>query len=229
MRRIWPIGCKAPLHHRRKATRARETGILTGMDIQELSRLVENMIRIGTVHSVDHAAVRCRVQTGELVTQWLRWFEGRAGETTTWDPPTVGEQCIVFSPSGEPANGIVFYGMNSAQIAPPSHDKVKHVIKFPDGAVFSYDHAASHLEISGIKTATMIASEQVEFDTPLVRMTGECEVLDRLTYRNGLSGYGGGYGNAITGDFTHVIGNLSSNGIILHTHHHDAPPAGYPT
>lgn len=198
------------------------------MDIPELSRLVENMIRIGTIHSVDHAKRRCRVQSGALVTQWLAWIERRAGETTTWDPPTFGEQAVVFSPSGEPANGIVFYGVPSDVIDTPSHDKDKHVIKFPDGAVFSYDHATSHLKISGIKTATMIASDQVEFDTPLVRMTGECEVLDRLTYRNGLSGYGGGYGNAITGDFTHMIGNLSSNGIILHTHHHDFPPAGDP-
>ena len=207
------------------------------MDSVELSRRLENLIRIGTVHSVDHAAVRLRVQTGKLVTDWLPWLEQRAGETTTWDPPTVGEQCVVFSPSGEPAGGIVLVGINSAAIQPPSDSPKKHIIKFPDGAVFSYDHAASHLEISGIKTATVVASEAIKLvagesitlDTPLTHLTGKLVVDELLTYKNGLKGAGGGSGNAITGDFTQVGGNLSSNGIVLHTHNHTSPPAGQPT
>lgn len=202
------------------APRAREAGILLGMDLVELSRRLENLIRIGTIHSVDHAAVRCRVQSGALVTQWLPWIEGRAGETTTWNPPTVGEQAVVFSPSGEPAGGIVFYGVPSDAKHPPSHAPEKHVIKFPDGAVFSYDHAARHLEITGIATATIVASESITLDTPLTHITGQCVIDDLLTYGNGLAGTGGGNGNNITGAFTHTDGDLSSNGIVLHTHRH---------
>lgn len=196
------------------------------MDIVELSRLVENLIRIGTIHSVDHAKRRCRVQSGSLVTQWLAWIEQRSGETTTWNPPTVGEQAVVFSPSGEPSNGIVFYGVPSDLIDTPSHDPEKHVIKFPDGAVFSYDHVASHLEITGIKTATIVASESITHDTPLTHITGQCIVDDLLTYGNGLTGTGGDHGNAITGDFTHSAGNLSSNGVVLHTHCHTGVQSG---
>lgn len=196
------------------------------MDTVELSRRLENLIRFGTVHSVDHAARRCRVQSGGLVTQWLPWIERRAGESTTWDPPTVGEQCVVFSPSGEPGGGLVFYGVPSDEIDTPSHAPEKHVIRFPDGATFTYDHAASHLEITGIATATIVAAESVTLDTPLTHCTGRLTADDLLTYNNGLAGTGGSNGSAITGNLTHTTGNLSSNGKVLHNHTHTGVQTG---
>lgn len=205
------------------------------MDIVELSRLLENLIRIGTVHSVDHDARRCRVQCGKLTTEWLRWFERRAGETKTWDPPTVGEQCFILSPSGVPENGMVIYGAPSDIIDTPSHDPVKHLIKFPDGATFTYDHAASHLEITGIKTAVIAASTSITNDTPLTHMTGKCVIDDLLTYKNGLTGLPGENGSAIEGDFRHkngthsqenvnqvgTGGRIESNGTVLDNHGHE--------
>lgn len=117
------------------------------MDLIELSRRLENLIRIGTIHAVDHAAVRCRVQTGGLLTNWLRWHTPRAGETTTWDPPTVGEQCIVLSPSGEAGQGIVFYGLDSNLIPPPSNSPDEHVVRYPDAAIATYNHATHTLDV----------------------------------------------------------------------------------
>ena len=204
------------------------------MDLVELSRKLENILRFGTVHSVDHAARRCRVQSGKLLTQWLRWFEARAGETGTWNPPTIGEQCVILSPSGVVENGMVIYGAPSDVIDTPSHDPVMHVIKFPDGATFSYDHAASHLEITGIKTAAIIASESITHDTPLTHMTGKCVIDDLLTYNNGLAGYAGENGSDISGNMRHhdglheqqnVVqigtgGRIESNGIVLDDHEH---------
>lgn len=196
------------------------------MDLVELSRRLENIIRLGTIHSVDHAAVRVRVQTGHLITQWLPWLENRAGETTTWNPPTLGEQCILFSPSGEPENAIALMGLNSDAIQPPSHSADNHVIKFPDGATFSYNHATGHLEITGIKTAEIVASESITHRTPFTHITGKCTIDDLLTYGNGLAGTGGTNNNIVTGNFTHSTGNLSSNGKVLHTHTHSGVQTG---
>lgn len=234
------FGRKPEPYARRRSTRANSPGKLADMDLIELSRRLENLIRIGTIHSVDHAAKRCRVQSGKLVTQWLGWMEQRAGETTTWNPPTIGEQCAVFSPSGELANGIVFYGIPSDQIDTPSHAPEQHVIKFPDGAVFSYDHAASHLEISGINTASIIASESITHDTPLTHITGQCIIDDLLTYNNGLSGLPGSNGSQIVGDLLHrdgqhqqinvhqvgTGGEITSNSKTLHTHVHHVDSVG---
>lgn len=201
------------------------------MDLVELSRRIENLIRIGTVHSVDHAAVRCRVQSGGLVTQWLRWHTPRAGQTRTWDPPTVGEQCMILSPSGEPGNGVVFYGFDSDQIQPPSHSPDDHVTEYPDGARISYNHASGHLEATGIQTGLIQAATSITLDTPDTFVTGTLTVDGLLTYKDGLRGAGGeANGNIVTGDFIHgESGVLSSYGIVLHTHHHTGPEAGDPT
>ena len=221
------------------------------MDLVELSRRLENLIRFGTIHSVDHAAKRCRVQSGELVTQWLRWMELRAGNTTTWNPPTVGEQCIVFSPSGEPAGGMVIYGAPSDIIDTPSHNPDDHATRYPDGTLVRYDHAAgimeavfpdggqirynhqsSHLEAIGVDTVLAQAATSITLDTPLVRITGKCVVEDLLTYQNGLNGTGGSNNNIVTGNFnhngnfTHTGGTLSSHGKILHTHTHTGVTPG---
>ena len=215
------------------------------MDLVELSRLVENLLRIGTIHSVDHATVRVRVQTGNITTDWLRWIEHRAGNTTTWDPPTIGEQCIILSPSGELAQGVVIYGAPSGLIAPPSHDPAQHVTRYPDGTVISYDHAAglhqasypdgaqisyhhpsSALQATGIATGLVQAATSITLDTPLTHITGQCVIDDLLTYKNGLAGTGGSNNNIVTGNFTHTTGNLSSNGKVLHTHTHTGVQSG---
>lgn len=196
------------------------------MDLVELSRRLENILRIGTIHAVDHAAVKVRVKTGELITQWLPWIEQRAGQTTTWNPPTIGEQAIVFSPSGEPAGGIVLVGIDSTAVQPPSHSPDDHVTRYPDGTLVRYDHAAgimealfpdggeirynhpsSHLEAIGVDTVLAEAATSITLDTPLVHITGQCIVEDLLSYQNGLSGLGGTNGSHITGNIRHENGS----------------------
>ena len=80
--------------------------------------------------------------------------------------------------------------------------------------------AIPRITASGIQTATIQAAVSITLDTPLVHCTGELMVDDLLTYGNGIAGTGGENDNIITGDFTHTTGNLSSNGIVLHTHTH---------
>lgn len=197
------------------------------MDLVELSRRLENIIRIGTILDVDHAAARVRVKSGQLETQWRPWVELRAGQTTTWNPPTIGEQCILFSPSGEPAGGIVLVGIDSDAIPPPSHSPDDHVTKYPDGTILRYDHEAgiheaiypdgaeirynhhtSHLSATGIITGLVQAATSITLDTPLTHITGKCVIDDLLTYNNGLMGYGGSAGNGskIEGDIHHING-----------------------
>src|SRR5699024_11096925 len=94
---------------------------------------------------VDHGAARVRVTSGALLTDWLAWLTPRAGDTRHWDPPTVGEQVILLSPSGDPANAIILTGLYSAAHAAPSNSADRHRIEYPDGAVIDYDHAAHHL------------------------------------------------------------------------------------
>lgn len=202
----------------------------------ELARRLDNLIRLGTVAEVDHAVARCRVQAGRLLTDWLPWMAPRAGDTLEWHPPTIGEQVVILCPSGEPAAGVVLTGLYTTAHDQPGTSPNEHLTVYPDGATIVYNHATGALNVAGIRTATVEASEHVTVDCPDSTITGNVliqgtlTVEDLLTYQNGLAGSGGtaGNGNTITGELTHIGGNLSSNGVVLHTHTHPDPGTGGP-
>src|SRR5690606_10709873 len=115
------------------------------MNTTDLLRRLENLIRLGTIAAVDHQAARCTVKTGGLSIPNLPWLAQRAGSSLDWDPPTVGEQCILFSPSGEPALGVALVGLYSQQRPAPSNSANIRRRMYPDGAVIDYDHATHTL------------------------------------------------------------------------------------
>lgn len=176
------------------------------MNTEDLARLIQNLIRIGTVVDVDYAAPAVRVRTGELTTNWLKWAEIRAGQTTDWDPPTIDEQVVLLSPGGDLSGAIVIRGLGSDLIPPPSNNKNKTVRNYPDGAHVEYDHSASDMRISGIKTLLITASDSITFQAPNLN----------LLFSN----------TAITGEIIHSGGNLTSNGVTVHTHVHGGVISG---
>jgi phage baseplate assembly protein V len=114
----------------------------------ELLRLINNLIRLGTVAEVDPAAVRCRIKIGDLETNWIRWVSARAGTTRDWDPPTVGEQVVVFAPGGDLSAAFFITGLNqTAHPAPSDNPKLWKRI-FPDDTEITYDHENHKLDIS---------------------------------------------------------------------------------
>lgn len=197
---------------------------MAGMnEVAELFRLISNLIRIGTVFAVDLQArpAKVRVASGDLESNWLPWLELRAGRTRTWNPLTVGEQVLVFSPDGDPAGGVVLAGLNSDAIPAPSDSEAEHVTDYPDGARVTYDHQSGKLTAVGITSAFVEASDTATVKCPEITLDGNVTVTGLLTYQAGMAGKNGkGNKTTIEGDITHVQGNLSSNGIILHTHTH---------
>jgi len=185
----------------------------------ELSRLIENIIRSGTILEVDHANALCRVQSGELQSAWLSYFTKRAGTSKTWDPPTVGEQCLILSPSGETAAGLVLVGIYSDNFNAPSNSPDEHLRVYPDGAHVSYNHATGALMATGIKTALIQAESTVTIDCPQTNFTGAVTVDGLFTYQAGLVGAGGDTTALITGD-------VIANGISLINHVHSGVESG---
>jgi phage baseplate assembly protein V len=114
-------------------------------NIAALSRLLENLIRFGTVAEVQMQPPRVRVKTGELLTAWLPWIALRAGLDQEWDPPTVDEQVVLLSPSGQLANGVALTGMFSDAHAANGDRIGLHRRTYRDGAVIEYDCIAHHL------------------------------------------------------------------------------------
>ncbi len=85
-------------------------------DLASFARLIENLIRLGIIAAVQMTPPRVRVKTGALTTGWLPWVSPRAGADREWSPPTVDEQIILLSPSGQLSNGIVLTGLFSDHI-----------------------------------------------------------------------------------------------------------------
>lgn len=138
--------CRAR-RYKRPELRSRTRGAtIAGMNsIAEINRLLENLIRLGTVAAVQHLPPRVQVQTGGIKTTWLPWLALRAGADQEWDPPTVGEQVLLFSPSGQLANGVAVTGIYS-DVIPANGDRAGlHRRTYSDGAVIEYDSQAHHL------------------------------------------------------------------------------------
>ncbi|CAJ0784596.1 phage baseplate assembly protein V [Ralstonia chuxiongensis] len=120
------------------------------MDIAELARLIENLIRIGTVTDVRHTQPSAvRVQSGGTVTHWLPMLQQRADGTRTWNPPTKGEQVVLLCPSGDLSNGIALFAIPFTANDVSSHSTNETVTLCADDALTKYDNAAGLLTGAG--------------------------------------------------------------------------------
>lgn len=113
----------------------------------ETLRLLYNLIRTGVITDVDHTAARARVKTGHNHTDWLPWITARAGKTRQWNPPTQGEQVVLFSPGGDLGQGIILTGLFSSDHSAPSDKAEEHRWEYPDGTTMSYDYKQHRLEV----------------------------------------------------------------------------------
>lgn len=209
-------------------------------EIADLIRRLESLIRYGTIAEVQMVPPRVRVKSGKLTTTWRPWISLRAGDTTEWDPPTIGEQCVFFSPSGEPTTGFALLGLFSDAHPAPSSSPDEHVRLYPDGARIAYNHATGALSATGIKTALVQAAEKCTVDCPLTEFTGDVHILGKLTvdgetllkalltYMAGMAGKAGA-GGAKTrietdiehvGAFSHTGGEFTSTEVVKDGHHH---------
>ncbi|WP_286778231.1 phage baseplate assembly protein V [Pseudomonas sp. UBA2311] len=159
--------------------------------LAELARLIENTVRFGTVAEVQYTPPRVRVRTGELLTTWLPWLAWRAGESREWDPPTINEQVILLSPSGQLANGVVITGVFS-DLIPANGDRAGLKRRtYADGAVVEYDSVAHHLRAvlpaggtsevisdGGIRIVGDIVHEGNYTQTGNQKVTGKVEVTE---------------------------------------------------
>ncbi|MCD9124034.1 phage baseplate assembly protein V [Cupriavidus sp. UGS-1] len=195
------------------------------MDANEIKRLILNLLREAEVIAVDHRAGKCRVATGELQSNWVRWFTLTAGDTVDWHPVTLGEQGLLLCVGGDPAQGVFLRGIYSDDNPAPSDLPSLHTCHYPDGAVVQYDHETHALDATLPDGGTVnIVSPQavtvkttdalIEAETWTVK-TGQGTVDGPLTVKGpfkfeaGMSGKGGDGGKAVVidggADFTQDV------------------------
>lgn len=195
-------------------------------DLAELARRIENLIRLGRVVEVDYPAGWLRVELADgLTTDWIPWLERRAGADRTWHAPEIGEQVVVFSPSGDLENAVALAGLFSEAHPAPADSAEICRIEFGNGDSLIHDREAGayHLVAAGPVTVTAggavavvaagpvtVQAPQVTLDTPETTMTGDLAVAGSIT----VAGAGGGTSTVISGDVT-IEGNLSATGTVM--------------
>ncbi|MGL5815338.1 MAG: phage baseplate assembly protein V [Aeromonas sp.] len=140
--------------------------------LTELQRLIDNLIRIGTVTEVRSKA--CRVKTGDIITNWRPYTTGRAGANRTRHRLSIGEQVILLSVSGDLRNAYVIASLNATAADEPLADDDNPNLdrtEYSDGAVIEYNPQTGELNATGIMAARIKASVSVTFDSPKVICT----------------------------------------------------------
>ena len=102
----------------------------------ELQRLIDNLIRIGTVTAVRSG--ECRVKTGDLITNWRPYAAARAGKNRTRHRLSIGEQVLMLSVSGDLRNAYIVGPINCAAFPEPLADDDNPDLdrtEYSDGAV----------------------------------------------------------------------------------------------
>jgi len=186
-------------------------------DTATLSRLIENLIRFGTIAETQMKPPRVRVKTGGLTTGWLPWLALRAGADVDWDPPTINEQVLLLSPSGQLANAVVITGIYSDAI-PANGDRLGlHRRTYQDGAVIEYDSVAHELraQLPEGGTTELISSGGIHLVGPVTH-EGDYTQTGNFTQAGSYSQTGN---QTITGKVT-VSADVVAAGISLVKHVH---------
>ncbi|MDR5797440.1 MULTISPECIES: phage baseplate assembly protein V [unclassified Caballeronia] len=221
------------------------------MDANEFRRLIVNLIRKGSVFAVDLSTnpPTVRVSVGDpedtnnpgLTTNWIPFFAARAGATREWNPPTVGEQVVLFCPMGDPAQGVALPGIFSDAAPAPAHSADVHTTVYPDGAVMQYDHAAHELSatLPAGATVKVIAPGAVNVTTQTANVKADSITLDgdtivtksltvkgQFAFESGMTG-SGGEGKTMTIDgAADFSGEVKSGGVSVPHHSHADPQGG---
>lgn len=199
--------------------------------LSELARAVRDIIRIGVVAEVNTTQGLCRVQSGELITDWLHWLTSRAGSSRTWWAPSVGEQVLLLSLGGELDTGFVLPGIYSDDFPAPSASAEAYHVRFSDGAEFQYEPVSGALTVKGIQTAEISASKSIQATAPNVTVTASGKItLDTpevvCTNKLTTGSLEVKKGGAMKGNIAHSGGAFTSNGVQVDTHTHRGVQTG---
>jgi phage baseplate assembly protein V len=195
--------------------------------LNEIARRLANIIRVGTVQSVNASGYRARVQIGPLLTAPLPWLTTRAGEDRTWWAPSVGEQVLVLSPDGELAAGWILPGAYTDAKPAPATNPAIHRTTYRDGAVVEYDTAAHRLTVSGLAQVVVNASASVTVTAPAVTINGTTTINGDTTINGFLTqGTGTSGAGAIMAGPVNVASDVIAGGVSLRNHTHGGVDPG---
>ncbi|WP_275098070.1 phage baseplate assembly protein V [Sedimenticola hydrogenitrophicus] len=130
----------------------------------ELARRIENLIRPGVVAEADYATARVRIKVGGLKTDWVPWLTSRAGGDRSWWAPEVGEQVLLLSPGGDPAQGYALPAIYRAAHPANASSPDIHRVDYGNGSWIEHDRASGKLSIHAAGDIDLVAGGNVRIN-----------------------------------------------------------------
>ncbi|ELY5686737.1 phage baseplate assembly protein V [Acinetobacter baumannii] len=198
----------------------------------DANRRLENIVRFGTVKTINPSKPipRVIVNLGDIETPEIRCLNIRSGDDTTWDMPSVNEECVVISPCGDIGpTSFVLYGFYNDDHPAPSDDLNKKIRMFADGCVIAYDIAAHHLSAvlpsGGTAVLTADGGVTVNGDTTI---NGNLQVngSTAMTGNNTVGGSQLVQGSSHSSGVFSSDGDVTASGISLTGHTHPGDSGG---
>ena len=196
---------------------------------------MQNIVRTGRVEAVTTTPPRCRIRTGELLTDWLPWLTLAAGggnQTRHWRVPAINEECVLLAPGGDLAQALVLPGQfcedmpqnsNAADVERHNYSASDYWEHNRSGNALVFDIAASITLRVGASTLTLTTGGAT-LDTPHLTVNSpQSDFSGNVSIAGGISVGGGGSGgtSTITGNFNIQGGQLTHNGVnVSSTHTH---------
>ena len=175
----------------------------------EDQRRLHNIATIGTVTHIDAELALMRLTIGDNVTDWVNIPTIAAGQVRVWRCPSVGEQYLLVSPSGELANAIPVMSLYSDHHPSPSTDPNEIRIRYNDSDFCSIDVVKSQLTMH-INQITNQAATRIVLDTPNTTLTGDLQVNGNINCSNTIT----------------ASSEVTANGIDLTAHTHSGVKSG---
>ena len=180
-------------------------------------RMIASTVMPCVVVAVDLPAAMVRVQSGEWTSAWVRWHSVAAGKARHWRAPSLGEQGVLFNPSGQAGMGTFVPGLYGDAGAPPDNRDHVEVWRFDDGGSLVYDWQAKSYTItlpSGTVAIAVGGSSAVVTDSAITGKAEEINLTGKIT---------------LNGDVVISGSILTHNGLNVgstHTHKGVTPGAG---
>ena len=198
----------------------------------DANRRLENIVRFGTVKTINPSKPipRVIVNLGDIETPEIRCLNIRSGDDTTWDMPSINEECVVISPCGDIGpTSFVLYGFYNDDHPAPSDDLNKKIRMFADGCVIAYDVSAHHLSAvlpnGGTAVLTADGGVTVNGDTTI---NGNLQVngSTAMTGNNTVGGSQLVQGSSHSSGTFSSDGDVTASGISLTSHTHPGDSGG---
>ena len=196
---------------------------------------MSNIVRTGRVEAVNPSIARCRIRTGQLLTDWLPWLTlaaGGAGQARHWRTPAVNEECVLLAPGGDLAQALVLPGLFCADM--PQNAAAGDVERHDFSGTDFWEHnggegalvfeIANCIQLKVGASLLTITPDGTTLQTPHYAVDSpQSEFAGNVSIAGGISVEGGGSGgtSTITGNFNLSGGQLTHNGVnVSSTHTH---------